>query len=108
MARAFYDGNSNLLKITGLTNARTGAVVTDLSGVTVTAVLLPQGSAVPVTGGSLTLAFIAASQGDWQATFPNTVGVTLGAAYRVELTADGGASLTGKWVLSVKVLERTT
>lgn len=101
---AYYDLNSNLLKITGLKNANDGSWVN--SGVTVTAKICPVNSTTAITNGTITLSYVAASNGNWQGTYPSTTPVVRNTSYDLIVTADGGVSLTGVWKIRIRAEER--
>mgnify|MGYP006969388980 CR=1 FL=1 len=91
--------SSNLLRITGLKNAATKAFIS--AGVTLTAELRLPGSATPVANGTITLSYVAGTNGEWQGTFSRDAAVTPQQSYEVVITADGGEFLTRHWTLPV-------
>lgn len=108
---AFYNLNSHVLKIRGLTNADTGALVA--SGVTVTATLCAENSSTPlvtdpVGGSTITLSAVSGEPGEWHGTFGTSVAAVMvvGTRYDIVLTVNGGAALTGVWRIRLRVMER--
>lgn len=92
-----YVGNTHYIKLTGLVNANDS---TDYLGgtATVTAqVYTAKGDAV--TGGSCTLSYIAASNGNFIGYLANTVQVTAGEDYIVRISVNGGTNKIARWDL---------
>jgi hypothetical protein len=91
---AFYQ-NDNLLEILGLQDAASGAW---LNAATVTATIVDR-AGVNVTGFTqpLSLAYVAASNGDYRATLPDEAALLDGRKYTAKISADAGAGLKGYW-----------
>jgi Ethanolamine utilization protein EutJ (predicted chaperonin) len=94
--------NDMICEVAGLKNAVSGDVLTaatvtvsvkDLDGVDVPGVSWP----VTATGDGA---------GTYQATLPDTMSLTLGQKYRIDIDADAGGGLRGHWVRSARALNR--
>lgn len=101
-----WDGNDNVLRVIGLSNAVTGAYLNDLATVEVT---LTDSDGNEVTGQSwpLGVTYVAASDGEYRAILPQALSITPGATYTATVDADGGAGLKGRWEIPVLCRTRT-
>lgn len=100
-----YVSNDNLVQNpTPMRRSSTGAYVNDAT-VTMT---LKDSTGSGVSGASsLTLGYVADSNGLYQGTIPYTVSLTAGAVYTLEITGTSGSN-HAFWVLSVSVVNRTS
>lgn len=94
--------NSMLIELIGLTNSKTGAVITT-GTVTVT---LKDKNGLNVTGETWPLNMSHVADGTYDGVFSSTLGVILEELYTAEISADGGGGLKGFWKLSLLVKER--
>jgi len=102
---AWFDANSNMVRIEGLRNTATGAYVNAGGGVSVTADVVARGTTT-VLAGPITLTHVSGSNGDWQGTFPASTSIALETPITIRVTADGGASLKAIWAVHTTVQER--
>ena len=100
-----YRGNDNLVENpTPMTRASTGAYVNDASVV----MTLKDSSGSAVTGAtSLALSYVTDSNARYQGTIPNTVSLTAGAVYTLEITGTSGSTVAF-WSLSCSIVNRTS
>ena len=103
--QVIFDQNDNLLRVIGLKNKSTGSFIN--AGVTATADLVPEGTTSVITGSAISLSYVAASDGNWEGTYPDTLALTVGAALTARITVNAGAGLQGYWELPVDVRTRT-
>jgi hypothetical protein len=103
--KEIYLNNDNLLSVAGLKNASSGSFMNDA---TVTATLKDSASAV-VTGQTfpLTLAYMAGTDGNYQATLQDTLNITENTIYTAEITATSSSGLVAKWNMELKATKRT-
>ncbi len=103
MAVSLFVGNDNWIYVDGLVSkslsgdtfensATVTAQVKDLSGANI--------------GSAVTLSYIAASNGDYEGTIPDTLAITAGVVYQVEVTADAGAGKKAVWTEKVPAQTR--
>ena len=94
MSQAWYDQNTHLVVLDELKDAATGAYIN--AGATVTADAYDVTAAAVLAGSAITLSYVAASNGKWQATMPSTVALTATGSYLLRVKAiSGGAQ--GWW-----------
>jgi len=99
-----YNQNDNLIELIGLQDATTEAYE---NAATVTVTLKdPDGTTVTGVDG-LSMAYVAASDGDYRGTIPYTSVLVSGKLYTAEVTADAGVGKRAFFVLPLKVLTRT-
>lgn len=91
-----YVGNDNLIELDVLTNAISSAYI---NNATVTMQLVDSSNNVVAGTCSLTMAYIASSNGKYRATLPDTLTLTVGQEYKAKVTANGGDGLLGYWEL---------
>lgn len=101
-----YVGNDNLIEVLGLQNEVSGAFIDDAGGASVTAVVKDLAGNMVTNADSITLAYVAASNGDWRGTLRDDAALKSGADYIAEITADGGAGLRAFWRLPFKAEDR--
>lgn len=101
---AFYEENSNLLRLRKLTNRKTKALVT--AGPTITADLVPVGSSTQVPGSGIVLSYDGAD-GDWSGVYPSGLTLTVNQQYQARVTIDGGSpTASGKLYLQLVIRRR--
>lgn len=100
-----YRLNDNLVSNpTPMTRSSSGAYVNDAT-VTMT---LKDSSDVAVSGASaLPMSYVTDSNGLYQGTLPNTLSLTAGATYTLEISATSGSTVAF-WAISVSVVNRTS
>lgn len=99
-----YDQNSNLLRIRNLKNEKTGSYIA--AGVTVTADIVPAGTATPVADSAITLTYDGPN-GIWSGVFPDDLVLSTTAVYECRLTIDGGSETSrGRITAPLKVRPR--
>lgn len=103
MSLTAYIDNDNLLKLTALKNAATGAYINDA---TVNATLYDPAGTV-VSGADNFSLTPTGTSGEYRATLPDTLSLVPG-NYRLVVTANAGAGLQGNWPLAVTVDYRTS
>ena len=102
-AKFLLIANDNLIKLVGLKNEVTGLFVNDA---VVTATLFDSlNNEVPGQTWPVTLVFVTASNGDYQATLQDTVQITAGIFYRLQINADG-QGLQAQWEPMVEAVTR--
>ena len=79
-----YISASNLIEISGLKDASNGNYV---NTATVTFTLKNSGNSVVSGASAVSMTYVAASNGKYQGTLPNTVSLTEGAKYWLEITS---------------------
>jgi hypothetical protein len=102
-----YIANSNVVEISALTNGQTSALI---SGATVGVTLTnATGTAVTATGVTwpVTLSAVSGATGTYRATLAHTIGLTTGATYYCDITADGGTDLQGAWHVPLRAVRRS-
>jgi hypothetical protein len=97
-----YVGNDNVITLTGLQNVNTGAYIT---GATVTGQLKTW--AGTNVGTSITLSYVAASDGDYRGTIEEDVSITAGKAYWLYVDVDAGSDLKAHWELPLSAVRRS-
>jgi len=92
---AVFAANTNLLELTGLKDAITGAFINDA---TVTATVVDE-DGVAVSGASwpVTLAYVSASNGDYRAVLSHALALTPYRTHVARIDADGGSDRVGHW-----------
>ena len=100
--KAFYYHNSNLLVLKNARDTRTGGTI--INSATGTAQVLDR-AMLPVTnGGPVALAYIAASQGQYECTFSSLIDIPIGQFVNIEVLMDGGTGLKYRGVIQAKVV----
>ena len=94
MANRLFVGNDNLIELLGFRKAVDSSY---LNSATVTANLY-EADKTTLVAGPLTMTYVAASNGDYRGNIADTVSLTAGKQYHLEVSADGGTDLQGKWV----------
>ncbi len=95
--------NDNLIEVDELKDEVAG---TFLLTATVTAVL--KDAAGATIGSSITLTFVAGSDGKYQGNVPDDLAVSLGDRGTAEITADDGANKRAFWIVEFVVEKRVT
>lgn len=95
--------NDNLIEVDELKDEVAGSF---LNAATVTADL--KDSAGAAIGSTITLTYVAASNGKYQGTVPDTLVVNLGDRIIAEITADSGPDKRAFWIVGLVVEKRTT
>ena len=96
MPIALYVGSDNRIELTGLRDPDDDSYVNDA---TVTALLKDDTDTTTVTSSSITLDYVAASNGNYRGSIPSTVTLVDGTSYYVRITA----SSSGRDVLIRKL-----
>ena len=106
MTQEVLIGNDNNVTLDGVKN---GATNTFLNSATVTMTLKDSADA-NVSGESwpVTMAYVASSDGIYRGTLRDTLSLTHGAPYTLEMTVDAGADLLGLFQKPILALRRTT
>jgi hypothetical protein len=67
------------------------------------------GTAVTATGVTwpVTLSAVSGATGTYRATLAHTIGLTTGATYYCDITADGGTDLQGAWHVPLRAVRRS-
>lgn len=100
-----FVANTNVLDLIGLKSEIEDTFINDAAvSVTVTDI-----DDVNIAGASwpLTMAYVAASQGNYRAILSDTLPLVAKTSYVAHITADGGADRVGSWRFSFKPLTRT-
>lgn len=101
--KAYLYLNTMLLQLRGLTDDRTGTLVTTGA---VTADLALTGGSSPIGGSAITLTYDG-SDGNWSGLYPSDVPVSVGQLIDARVTIDGGSALArGFLLVSCKVQNR--
>ena len=100
-----FIANSNILDLIGLKSAVEGTFINDAT-VTVT-VKDSAGADVAGVSWPVTMAYVAASNGDYRATLSELITFLHKKNYRAFIEADGGAGLIGHWEFPFKSETRT-
>lgn len=82
---AWYSSNTHLVEIDNLTDESTGAYIN--SGATVTADIYDVTAAGVVGSSSITLTYVAASNGKWRGVMPYSVVLPSGNSFKLRVTA---------------------
>ena len=106
MAEGVYVENDNVITLVGLKNKVSGAWINDA---TVTVTLLDEyGTEVSGQSWPATLSYVAASNGEYQATLEDVLNLSPDVEYIAKVTADGGVGLKGVWEEPLSSVTRTT
>lgn len=104
-----YVANDNIVELSGVGNALTSAL---LGSATVAVTLqTATGAAVPglATGSSWPLTMSpSATTGTYRTTLPYGLSLTAGTTYYANITASGGSSLHGEWLVPVRATTRSS
>ena len=105
MSATIYISNDNLLEVRSLYDEGADAYVNDAT-VTVT---LEDIAGTEIVGETwpLSLSYVSASNGIYQATLADTLTLTAGTKVVAKVTADGGAGKKGYWEKTLTVANRT-
>ena len=95
--------NDNLIEVDELKDEVSGDF---LNLATVTAVL--KDAAGATIGSSITLTFVAGSNGKYQGNVPDDLAVSLGDRITAEITADDGTDKRAFWIVGLVVEKRVT
>lgn len=99
-----YLSNDNLLSIEGLKNSSSGSYMNDA---TVTTTLKDSGgTAVSGQTFPISLNYIAATNGNYQATLENTLNMVEGSIYTATITATSSGGLYAEWDLQLTATKR--
>lgn len=90
-----YVGNTNIIEVTGLKSAVEGSYVND-ADVEVT-VQDAEGNAVSGQTWPATMAYVAASNGNYRGILEDDLALVDGTTYFAHIDADGGANRIGHW-----------
>lgn len=100
----YYYKNDTLLEVSGLSDEATDAYI---NNATITAVVKDKdGAQVAGQSWPLTLAYVAASDGDYRGVLEDTLAVEIGDSLMAEVTIDGGSGRKAFWRMPVKVRQR--
>lgn len=103
MSQAWYDQNTHLVVLDELKDESTGAYIN--TGATVTADVYDVTATAVLAGSAITLSYVAASNGKWQATMPATLALVATGTYLLRVKAvSGGAQ--GWWTPSLVLKAR--
>lgn len=99
-----YLSNDNLLSIEGLKNSSSGSF---MNTATVTATL-KDSSGTSVSGQTfpITLSYIVATDGNYQATLENTLSMVEGSIYTATISATSSGGLYAEWDLQLTATKR--
>jgi len=99
-----YLSNDNLLSIEGLKNSSSGSF---MNSATVTATLKDSGG-TSVTGQTfpITLSYITATNGNYQATLEDTLNMVADNIYTATITATSSGGLYAQWDLQLTATKR--
>lgn len=104
MPEVIYSKNDNLLELRGLANAATGNYE---NAATVTATVVDStDTEVPGLSWPLTLAYVAASDGDYRGEIGDGASFVVGTDYTAKITATVSGGPTGYWEIPLTVLTR--
>lgn len=103
-ALKLYIGNDNVITLSGLQDSIDDSYK-NAASVTVTLVD-SEGTEVAGETWPLSMAYVAASNGEYRATLADTLTLEAG-EYIAQVSADAGAGLKGYWEISVTVQTRT-
>lgn len=106
MTEVLYRSNTNTIELIGLQNRATAAYINSAT-VTVT-IKDQQGNAIGGETWPLTLAYVAASNGNYRGSVSYGLEITPDGAYVAEITADGGTGLRGFWEVPLTAAKRTS
>src|SRR4029077_18100883 len=100
-----FVANTNVLDLIGLKNEIADSYIND-ADVTVT---IKDAGSVDVVGETwpLTMAYVAASSGDYRAILSDTLEFAAKTKYLAYITADGGPDLMARWTYEFKPITRT-
>lgn len=100
-----FVANTNILDLVGLKSEIEDAFINDAT-VTVT---VKDAADVSVAGASwpLTMAYLAASNGNYRAILADTLSLVAKTKYYAHIAANGGANRIGSWMFEFKPLTRT-
>ncbi len=105
MTQIIFNQNDNLIEVLGLTDIVSGNFA---NSATVTATLV-DGDDAEVVGQiwPITLVYVAASDGDYQAILNDVLVLTVGDLYTVKIDADAGVDMKAHWEFPVRAETRT-
>ena len=98
MALAIYAGSDTLIELSGLVRSATGAYVNDA-----TATMTLKNADEQVVASGVSMPYVDGSNGKYQGTLQNTLGVTAGQKYFLEITASRGGETLFKRILCYAV-----
>lgn len=98
--KLLYFKADNLIELLGLRRADDETVF--LNAATVTAQI--KDTSGTNIGGSITMAYVAASNGNYRGTIDDTIAVTEDTEVRAEVSANAGAGLQGFWNVPLHVV----
>jgi hypothetical protein len=100
-----FVANTNVLDLIGLKNEIAGTFINNA----VVTVTIKDDKGVNVGGATwpMTMAYVAASDGDYRAFLSEDLSFLAKAKYIAAIDADGGTNLVGHWELNFKPLVRT-
>lgn len=106
MAEVIYKDNDNLVEVDELKNSATDAYI---NNATVTLTAIKDAAGVTVTGVSfpISMTYVAASNGKYQATVDKAIALVAGQNYTAIIDAVSG-SLDGHWELPLTCRVRTS
>jgi hypothetical protein len=98
--------NDNLVRLLDLVDQSGGneATPSDVTSATVTAQI--KNSTGENVGSAITLSYVTDTNSDYEGVAPDTLSLTHGEEYTVEVTADDGPDRRGFWVLRALALTR--
>ena len=104
MTALIYEDNENLVEIAGLRNSATDAYINDAT----VAVTIKDAAGNTVSGDTFpkTMAYVAASNGTYQAMLSDLLVLTPGRHYTAEITASSGG-IDARWEIPLRSATRT-
>ena len=103
IVQAWYYLNTNILVIKNARSQAAGGGI--LNGLTGTAVVQDRNGNPVANGGPVAVTYVAASQGQYEATFSAAIAVPVGQFVRVQVDLTGGPNLVYRGVINARVVE---